>query len=315
MKRARILRAFLEKISPSWRITLIYGIVGLIWIIFSDTLLLLLIKDAHLITLAQTYKGWFYVVITSILVYELVRKYQKRMQQSYDEIVTVNHQLAEEITDHKKAQLALEDALEEKEVMLQEIFHRVYNNLQLVSSVIKLQKHYTQDEETKIVLAEIYQRIINFAHVHKKIYSSIHLNRIPIKPYLRTLLTHVLNSEKETPLYIEPLLLVDKDISLNVKSAIPISLILCEILVELGREQGSAGNPVKPEVTLVKEAGFHRLTVTCSESRIPNDWHDENRSMSHSIITALCDQLQGSIGDSEQDGLHFQMSFHDIIGA
>jgi len=60
--------------KPYLKTTIIYFIAGAIWIFFSDRILDSFAKSTHLLTLLQTYKGWFFITLTSILLYFLVRK-------------------------------------------------------------------------------------------------------------------------------------------------------------------------------------------------------------------------------------------------
>lgn len=76
------------KIRPHWRISGIYLAVGLLWIIFSDVFLLRFITDIETMRLLQTYKGWFYVVLTCILLFFLIKRYFTKLhtaQKSLDE--------------------------------------------------------------------------------------------------------------------------------------------------------------------------------------------------------------------------------------
>ncbi|HAX68358.1 MAG TPA: hypothetical protein DCY14_02015, partial [Anaerolineae bacterium] len=66
------------------RISLTYFVVGVLWILFSDNLLKLLFQDAHSLSIAQTYKGWFYVVVTSLLLYNLLRTNEAKEKNTQD---------------------------------------------------------------------------------------------------------------------------------------------------------------------------------------------------------------------------------------
>ncbi len=67
--------------KPYHKITLIYFIVGTLWIFFSDRLLVSLVNSAQVLTTLQTYKGWFFIVFTSGLLFLLVRKDYKTLMQ------------------------------------------------------------------------------------------------------------------------------------------------------------------------------------------------------------------------------------------
>ncbi|MBK7213803.1 MAG: hypothetical protein IPH88_11020 [Bacteroidales bacterium] len=65
---------FKKKYSFAFRITLIYIVLGVLWILFSDRFMFLLFKDTHTLNLVSTYKGWFYVLLTGWLLFLLVRR-------------------------------------------------------------------------------------------------------------------------------------------------------------------------------------------------------------------------------------------------
>lgn len=71
------------------QISVIYGIIGAAWILLSDRLLLMLVKDPWLVLQLQTYKGWFYVLFTAAILYLLIRHYLTAMQRQFDEIRTI----------------------------------------------------------------------------------------------------------------------------------------------------------------------------------------------------------------------------------
>lgn len=99
-----------------WRIVLIYGIVGCLWILFSDMLLLYIVKEPNLVLSLQTIKGWFYVVSTSLLLYFLVKI-------GYSEIFNLTRALYEkneELVSFSEELIAKDDELSEKIVKLNE---------------------------------------------------------------------------------------------------------------------------------------------------------------------------------------------------
>src|SRR6476660_427320 len=64
-----------------YKISLIYLLIGLLWIHFSDVLLALLIKDPLLLTQFQTYKGSFYILVTAFLLFLMVRKHMRKLNE------------------------------------------------------------------------------------------------------------------------------------------------------------------------------------------------------------------------------------------
>lgn len=78
-----------KKISPAVRISLLYLILGGAWIALSDRVLEILVHDPHRINIIQTYKGWFYVVITSLLLYYLVKSSNSKLQREEKKFTTL----------------------------------------------------------------------------------------------------------------------------------------------------------------------------------------------------------------------------------
>jgi signal transduction histidine kinase/ActR/RegA family two-component response regulator len=72
----------MQKLKFEYRITFAYIILGSIWIVFSDELLVLFVKDSALLTRMQTYKGWFYVIITAILLYSLLKRHLVKIREA-----------------------------------------------------------------------------------------------------------------------------------------------------------------------------------------------------------------------------------------
>lgn len=302
-----------DAFHASWRIALIYLFLGFIWILLSDKILIWFITDPHTLTIAQTYKGWFFILVTAALVWSLVRQYENCLNKTLRLLREKNNQLIEEIEEHKKNKTELREALTEKEAMLQEIFHRVYNNLQLVSSMIKLQKRSAENEDTRKVLDEMYNRIRTFSHIHQRIYTNVHLSRIPLKSYLQTLILHVLSTYNDTQRTIAFDLHIDPAFTLHVKSAIPVSIIICELINDIAEHSLASTTNAKINIHIEKSEAGIELRISDNGIGIKNDWHtDGNSSMNHTIVKALSDQIHGSIQCDCANGTCFSISFEDI---
>lgn len=104
-----------------WRIVLIYGIIGCLWILFSDMLLLYIFKKPELVLSLQTIKGWFYVFSTSLLLYFLVKF-------GYSEIFNLTKALYEkneELVSFSEELIAKDDELNEKIIKLNETMNHL----------------------------------------------------------------------------------------------------------------------------------------------------------------------------------------------
>lgn len=99
-----------------------------------------------------------------------------------------------DIAELKQTELQLKHILEDKEVLLQETYHRVKNNLQVISSMLNLQARQAADPVTLSVLRETQNRILAMALIHEKLYESGALAQIPFASYIRDLATQLLQA-------------------------------------------------------------------------------------------------------------------------
>ena len=102
--------------------------------------------------------------------------------------------IIEDITERKMAENSLKESLEEKEILLREIHHRVKNNLQIISSLLSLQRIQVDDSETVDILMECQGRVKTMAMIHENLYQSNDIGTINFEEYLKKLLLNIFNS-------------------------------------------------------------------------------------------------------------------------
>lgn len=137
----------------------------------------------------------------------------------------------------------IQKSLQEKEVLLREIHHRVQNNLQFVSSLLNLQSRYVTDQQTLNVLKESRSRIQSMAMIHQKLYQEDNLQGINFENYVRNLVDTISNSYSVNKENISIIFEIDP-VELEINTAISIGLILNELITNVfkyafeGREKG-----------------------------------------------------------------------------
>lgn len=107
--------------------------------------------------------------------------------------------IARDITETKKAQESIKTALAEKELLLKEIHHRVKNNMQVISSLLKMQAQFVTDEQTRQMLKESQDRIKSMSLVYNKLYQSADLACISIKEYAKELVNNLVHAYSLSP--------------------------------------------------------------------------------------------------------------------
>jgi PAS domain S-box-containing protein len=135
--------------------------------------------------------------------------------------------IVRDITDRRRAEEAIEASLREKEALLREIHHRVKNNLQVTSSLLRLQAGAVEDPATRAVFTATQNRIRSMALVHEKLYQSMNLARIDFSDYVSTLGTLLMNSLASEQVELQ---VTGDRVFLSVDVAVPCGLIVNELL-------------------------------------------------------------------------------------
>jgi PAS domain S-box-containing protein len=137
--------------------------------------------------------------------------------------------IMKDITEQKKAEEKLKRSLEEKEVLLGEIHHRVKNNMQVVSSILKLQADQEENEDISRGLKKGQNRIRSMAIIHEMLYEAEDVSRVNLSDYIARLVTILYRTynvnHKKVALKMEM-----ESISLGIDQATPCALVINELL-------------------------------------------------------------------------------------
>ena len=122
----------------------------------------------------------------------------------------------------------LQASVKEKEAMLQEIHHRVKNNLQIISSLLSLQSGYILDPQVLVQFRESQGRIRSMALIHEKLYQSERLTKVDLADYMQSLVsilmrTYAANANVKLELRLRPA-------SVSIDTAVPVGLMLNELV-------------------------------------------------------------------------------------
>jgi PAS domain S-box-containing protein len=137
--------------------------------------------------------------------------------------------IVRDVTERKLAEEAIRNSLREKEVLLQEVHHRVKNNLQIISSLLNLQARACRDPATHRLFQDSRNRIHSMALLHEQLYKHGNLSRIDCHRYIRELTAHVFHTYGVSANQVR-LVLESKDLHMNVEQAVPCGLILNELI-------------------------------------------------------------------------------------
>ena len=205
--------------------------------------------------------------------------------------------------------LNLSEALEEKNVLLKEVHHRVKNNMQVVSSMLYLQGRMADDTRIAAALDEGRARVQSMALIHEKLYQSENLARIDFGEYTRELVAFLEKSQCASECKININFNV-QSFFLTVDTAIPAGLIVNELVTNAfkhafdGREIGSLW------VDMACDEDMVTMRIRDDGVGLPVDFEASQRnSLGMELVNSLTKQLRGNLEVANENGATFQVTF------
>jgi len=205
---------------------------------------------------------------------------------------------------------ALVQAMKERGVLLQEIHHRVKNNLQVISSLINLQARKLEAGATRDALEHCKTRVLTIALIHENLYQSRDYARVQFANYARGLAANVFQVSGALLQHVALDVDID-DIPLGIDRALPCGLVLNELITNALKHGFGGGRPGTIRVELKRIAdGRLRLTVADDGVGLPAGFDARNaNSMGMQLVCTLAEQLDASFVVSGGNGASFQLTF------
>jgi PAS domain S-box-containing protein len=211
-------------------------------------------------------------------------------------------------TAYKTAEESTRRSLDEKELLLKEVHHRVKNNLQIISSLLNLQLNVITNKETREMVRESQNRVRSMALIHEKLYQSGNLAQIGLEEYLRSLTRDLFRSYGASGVNLR---MEVEEIRLDVDTAIPCGLMVNELVSNALKYAFPDG---KEGEILVKCTQVSRdrvaLTVADNGAGLPEDVERKaGESLGFQLIHLLVKQLRGTLDIVRGGGTTFQITF------
>jgi len=202
----------------------------------------------------------------------------------------------------------LSATLEEREVLLQEIHHRVKNNLQVISSLINMQMRRLEDSASRNALTECQARVYTIALIHETLYESRDYSEMPFSDYVRSLATSVFQLAG-SPEGVS-LQLALEQVTLPVDRAIPCGLILNELLVNALKHAFPDGRSGCISVRLQhRDAGRVALVVHDDGIGVQEAADRKNGELGMQLIATLAQQIRADLSVKRAAGTTVELEF------
>ena len=229
-----------------------------------------------------------------------------------DGVITHLIPSAIDISDRVAGQQRIEGALRERTVLLQEIHHRVKNNLQIIASLLRLQARTAAPEAVQ-ALQDSQNRVVAMSLTHQLLYERNDFSALELGPYLRRLIASLRDVHGElmrrVQLRVEA---PDQGLSIDLQQAVPVALVVNELLTNALKHAFDPGQSGDVVVEAHSEADIIAVTVRDSGRGMPAGFHhDAATSLGFSLIALLTEQLQAQMQWPEpgRDGAVFTLRF------
>lgn len=221
---------------------------------------------------------------------------------------------AMDISDRKYIENQLKISLQQKEVLFQEIHHRVKNNLQLVSSLLDLQSQQIDDPEIFALFQASQNRIKSMALIHEELYQFDHLQQINFLNYIENLTYHLIQTYAIHPESIHLHLNIDQDLNFDISTAIYCGLILNELISNALKHAFKANNykgHIWIEIYSKKKNNPKNKLIVGNNKPSPIEFIDFNspKSLGLQLVRALVAQLNGKLEIKKANNTVFEIEF------
>ena len=220
----------------------------------------------------------------------------------------------EDITERKRTEKQLQKSLTEKDILIKEIYHRVKNNLAVVSGILNLQTKFIEDKKAIDSIRETQIRVTSMAMVHSHLSDSENYTKIEYKKYIKTLVTNIFHSLKmseQVKLHFD----LD-DIILPIDKAMPCGLLLNEIV-------SNALKHAFPD----NRKGNLRIIMSSLENKnceiivkddgvgLPANFHlEKSKTFGLKLINVMSKQFHGTIEIISDKGTEFRIQLNTEAG-
>jgi two-component sensor histidine kinase len=248
-----------------------------------------------------------------------VERQNQELQKAQAALQVANEQLQAELAERMKveerlvaSEKKLRASLRQREMLLQEVHHRVKNNLQVISSLLDMQSMRTAEPRTRHVLRESQVRVRTMSIVHEKLYQSPDVDSVNARDYLRDVAEYLYGLYAGLNGTVALRVKVD-DLSLDVDTAISCGLVISELLSNSLKyafsDDGGGGGEVCVQFRSL-DNGRLELTVSDNGIGLPSDLNLKNPdTLGLRLVNMLVQQLGGTVEIESKKGTAFRIAF------
>jgi two-component sensor histidine kinase len=209
--------------------------------------------------------------------------------------------------ENQKQERLIKEMLHEKDILMAEIFHRVKNNMNIVTSLLNLKKNSSDSEDVKEALEECRNRVFSMALVHEKIFKRKNIGGLNFGEYAEDLIREIEKSfgEKQS----KEIQMNSTELELPLQYAIPCGLILNELVTNSYKHARMDGKNLEIRINLSEVNGKRSIIVTDNGPGLKEEDFTKSESLGLELVRSLSEQMNGEYHFENKDGMHFHLQF------
>jgi two-component sensor histidine kinase len=251
------------------------------------------------------------LVITGLIYsrYRLKQRNNALLTLQKSEIDQQNVALQQLVKDKNELLEDKDELLVEKDLLLKEVNHRVKNNLQIVMNLLQSQSVYMSNESAQQAILESQNRVRSIALIHDQLYKTEHITEINLTSYIKELVHSLNGSLNQANNHISITWDID-DISIDVSQAMPVGIILNEIVTNALKYAFPKNHPGTIAILVKRSGTFIEMRVSDNGIGLPEDFNlASTKTLGITLLSGLTAQLKGTFSVENRNGLTITLKF------
>ena len=212
-----------------------------------------------------------------------------------------------DVTERRRAEEHIKSSLKEKEILLKEVHHRVKNNLQIIRSLINMQKANADNDRFRMYATELSNRILTMSLIHEQLYATENFAAVNLEAYIETLVKRLAQSLIRHDVSIEKRI---QNIQLGVDQSIPLGLVLNELLTNAIKHAFPKGREGKIGIVVEENEGYCEVIVRDNGIGLPKGTDiQQPTTLGLKLVHILTEQLGGTVDWKQRRGTSVNISF------
>lgn len=244
-------------------------------------------------------------------IHELNKSLESKVEERTEALNQTIQDLNQEIEQRTKIENKLKESLEVKQLLLNEVTHRVKNNLQVISSILNMQRRKDICHEAKMVCEETSNRIQSMALIHESLYKAQEFNQVKFDDYIFSLVEYLKNvfavDHIEFKQMVEPIIF-------SFDTASCCGMIALELITNSIKYAFPDDQVTQPVVDLQlnKTEDGYEFTVADNGIGLPCNFNpSESETLGMQLTSSLVEQLEGELKIDTSNGVKFTIHFKD----